>query len=142
MNDKIIENLTVILKLFQNKPQYLIKFLLENNVFKEEFLKKVFNSTELNRLRTFNESEEESSEEDLFSQIPHFKNINSMNEYFKNIIDEDTSENDIEQIYEKLNKDLEENLLSQLKVAIEKENYEEAAVLRDRMNDLNINFDD
>jgi len=142
MNDKIIENLIILLKLFQNKPQYLIKFLLENNSFTEDFLKNVFNSTELNRLRTFNEDENDSCDEDIFSQIPHFKNIDSMNDYFKNLIDENNTSEDMEKIYEKLNKDLEKGLLEQLNNAIETENYEEAASLRDRMKDLNIDFDD
>jgi len=134
-----MDNLIILLKLFKNKPQYLIKFLLENNAFTEDFLTKAFNSTELNRLRTKNEDEDEKNEDDIFSEIPHFKTISSMNEYFRNIINkEDIKEED--NIYEKLNKDLEKNMVEKLKEAIKSENYEEAAVLRDRMKELNIKF--
>jgi DnaJ-domain-containing protein 1 len=141
MNDEIRDNLIILLKLFKNKPQYLIKFLLENNAFGEDFLRKVFDSTELNRLRTLNEDEEEENDKDLFSEIPHFKTIDDMNQYFKNIISSgDSLEED--NIYEKINEDLKKTLVKQLRKAIEEERYEDAADLRDRMKSLNIPFND
>jgi protein-arginine kinase activator protein McsA len=141
MNDEIRDNLIIILKLFKNKPQYLIKFLLENNAFNEDFLRKVFDSVELNRLRTLNEDEEEECEEDLFGDIPHFKSIDDMNQYFKNIISNGYSL-DEDNIYEKLNVELRNTLVTQLRKAIAEERYEDAADIRDRMHQLNIPFDE
>lgn len=141
MDNEIRDNLIIILKLFKDKPQYLIKFLLENNAFTEDFLTSVFNSTELNRLRTFNEKEENESNSDMFLKLPQFRNISDMNKYFKNIIKED-EDFDEENIYENLNKELEKTLIDQLRTALKQENYEAAASLRDRMKDLNIKFDD
>lgn len=138
MDEKIKNNLIILLKLFKNKPQYLIKFFLNNNAFTEQFLTKVFNSNELNKLKN-TEKEDLEDSEDIFSELPHFKSINDMNKYFMNIINTpcDIKEDNI---YEKINKDLEKNLKKQLRESIKSEDYEKAAELRDRMEDLNIKF--
>lgn len=137
MKDEIKEKLIIILKLFKDKPQFLIKFLLENNAFTENFLLSIYESQELDKLKNLEDNDE--VEEDIFSNIPHFKDILSMNNYFKKIVsNEELIEED--NIYEKINRDLEQRMIDQLKEAIEEERYEDASILRDRMKELNINF--
>lgn len=140
MDNEIKDNLIILLKLFKDKPQYLIKFFLEHNSFTEEFLTKVFNSIELNRIRTDNYSENDKCLNDIFSEIPHFKSIKSMNDYFNAIILNEKKNLKKENIYEKLNKDLEKSLYDQLEESIKNENFEEASIIRDRMIELNIKF--
>lgn len=138
MSDNIYENLVTLLKLFKDKPQYLVKFLLENNAFTEEFLKKVFDSTELKRINTLKDSDV--SEKDIFSQLPHFKDITSMNNYFSSIINGKNKPAKSENIYDLINKNLREKIIKDLDDAIENENYLLAASIRDRMKELNIRY--
>ena len=137
MDNEIKENLIILLKIFKDKPQYLIKFLLENNAFTEDFLTNIFNSEELNRLKNL---EIEECNEDLILELPHFKKISDMNSYLKKIVNNTELSSKQENIYDRITKELKTKLVQNLKEAVEKEDYEEAAKLRDRMKELNIDF--
>ena len=137
MKEDIKKNLVILLKLFKDKPQFLINFLLNNNAFTEEFLLNVVESEKLNN---FNSSEKENKEYDIFSEIPHFKNIKNMHEYLNSLIKENLNEENEDLIFEKINKDLKDSLIQKLENAIKEEDYLEAARVRDRLKELNINY--
>jgi len=105
-------NIISLLKLFNNRPYHLAKYLLENESFNEDFLNKLNKSSKLK-----NDDKE----------IPYFNEINKMNDYFSSLIElnNDISFNDIEN-----------DLNSKLVKLIKEEKFEEAAIIRDMM-DLN-----
>ncbi len=120
MKDKDIFhlNLLTLLKLFQEKPNHLAKFLIDNNALTDKFIKKIKDSHKLIDI-----SEKGINDKDL-----HFNTINDMNLFYKNLID------DLETIKKrKSKKDLIIELNSKIENAITIENYEEAARIRDYM---------
>ena len=117
------KNLISFLRLFQNRPFHLTKYLLENRAFNEDFIEKISNSEKLKQL----------SEKYDLQEIPniYFLNFKDMLKFFENISNEYTledfdSKNSIDQINEKLD-DL-----------IKREKYEEAIRVRDYMIQNNI----
>lgn len=104
-------NLIILLRMFKNRPHHLAKFLLENEAFRTDFLKKVENNKNLEKL---NQSE---IGEDHF----YFTSISEMKSYFATLIEDNISD------LEEIQIDLHKNLLK----AIEDEDYEEAARIRD-----------
>jgi len=113
--NKFNKNLILLLKIFNDRPNHLAKFLIENNSFNEDFISLVINSDKLNSLKDFNVSKMD------------FSDFEEMKEFFENIIDGEKSK---ESLYAKLN--------SKLFYLISEERFEEAALLRDEMNKRNI----
>jgi hypothetical protein len=117
-NDKIYKNLIAILKLFQNRPYHLAKYLIENEAFKEEFLEKIKNSEKLNSM----------NQESTSIQAIYFIDISHMKDFFNSLTEnvfEDKKDNTIE-----LNKKLDK--------CINEERYEDAVRIRDYMQKNNI----
>ena len=108
--NKFEKNLIVLFKIFNNRPNHLAKFLMQNKSFDKEFIELVIQSDKLNNI------------EDIDTEQMDFSSIDEMNDFFSRLI-KDSNLSDIE---EKLN--------TQLFELISREQYEEAAKLRDYMN--------
>jgi len=113
MNDKFHKNLSALLKIFNNRPNHLSKFLIENDAFNKTFIKNIIKSNNLSKLKNF----------DHKSLL--FSDYEEMDEFFSNLI--------------KVNND-EDELNEKLFSYIQNEEFESAAKLRDYMikNSINI----
>jgi len=111
-HDKIYHNLVKLLKLFQNRPNHLAKYLIDNMAFNDIFLKLLMESEKLNDLEP--------------SNLPIFKDIEEMNDYY-NVFDENykSKKRNPSKMKEDLSKKLEE--------CIRLEKYEDAVRIRDYM---------
>ena len=117
------ENLLVVLKLFQNRPHHLTKFLIENKAINSDFLSKISDSDKLSDM----------AKNGIKDNYPHFNTISEMKKYYSSLLD------DLENLKRKKTKEeLTMELNQKLKDAIEKENYEEASRIRDYMKANNI----
>jgi hypothetical protein len=117
------ENLLIVLKLFQNRPHHLTKFLIENKALNSDFLSKLSDSDKLSDM----------SKNGIKDNHLHFNTISEMKKYYSSLID------DLENLKRKKTKEeLTEELNEKLKFAIESENYEEASRIRDYMKINNI----
>jgi cysteinyl-tRNA synthetase len=109
-------NLLIFFKLFNNRPNHLVDFLLKNNALNDDFIKKINNSDKIKNI-------DEIKEYQL-----NFNSIDEMNNFYKSVVD------DLDSI--RKNKSKEEiinELNEKIKKSIEMENYEEAARIRDYM---------
>ena len=111
--DKIYRNLVKLLKLFQNRPNHLAKYLIDNIAFTEIFLKLVLESEKLNELE---------------KDQPSFKNIQEMHDFY-NIFEETSNK-------KKSSKKMEEDLNKKLEEYLRLEKYEDAIRIRDYMKKL------
>ena len=117
------KNLLVVLKLFQNRPHHLTKFLIENNALDSKFLEKINDSEKLTDM----------DKTGIRDNILHFNSINEMKNYYKSLMD------DLEYLKERKTKEeLGIELNQKLKNALKSENYEEASRIRDYMEFNNI----
>lgn len=115
---KFEKNLISFLKLFQNRPFHLAKYLLENNGLNDEFIDKITKSEKLNFL----------SENLGIDELPdlNFKNFKEMMKFFENIDNEYNAEyKSKEQLTTELNKKMD--------FYIQSDRFEEAIKLRDYM---------
>ena len=110
--NKFEKRLSLLFKIFNNRPNHLAQFLIENNAFDEDFIKKVTSSNKLSKIKK--------DKEDIEELI--FVDYDQMNDYFKDIIE-----------YDDDNEELEKELNNKLFDLLENEEYEEAAKLRDYM---------
>lgn len=122
-NDKIYKNLITILKLFQNRPYHLAKYLMENQALTPDFIDKIKNSDKLNRL----------SDDDLDSiKAIYFIDISHMKDFFNSLTDDS---------YEKKlsgKRDVVSEMNLKLYRCIKEERYEDAIRIRDYMQKNNI----
>jgi hypothetical protein len=108
-------NLVNLFKLFKNRPHHLTRFLLDQDALKDNFLKKINNNSKLSNLDSTDINE-------------YFNSIDDMKDHYSLYI------NDVEISKRKKTKEeLIEELNLKIKEAIELENYEEAARIRDYM---------
>jgi len=115
---KFENNLISFLKLFQNRPFHLARYLLENNGLNDEFIDKITKSEKLNFL----------SENLEIDELPdlNFKNFKEMMKFFEGIDNEYNSEyKSKEQLMTDLNKKMD--------FYIQSERFEDAIKLRDYM---------
>jgi hypothetical protein len=110
--EKIYRNLVRLLKMFQNRPNHLAKYLLDNIAFNDLFLKLLVESEKLSDLED--------------NPIPYFKDLDEMNDYY-NVFDESykSKKKNPKKILEDLTKKLEE--------CLRLEKYEDAIRIRDYM---------
>jgi len=122
-NEKIYQNLIIILKLFKNRPYHLAKYLIDNNAFTDEFKVKLEKSDKLDEL----------SKDELKSSIKtlYFVDISQMTDYFNSLTDEKA---DSKKSKDVITKELNEKLDQCLK----EEKYEDAIRIRDYMTKNNI----
>lgn len=113
MSEKdIFKRLVKLLKLFQNRPNHLAKYLIDNVAFNDLFLKMLLESEKLSDIET--------------DSLPNFKTIDEMNDYY-NIFDD--SYKSKKRTPEKIKQDL----ISKLDECIRLEKYEDAIRIRDYM---------
>jgi DNA polymerase III delta prime subunit len=114
------KNLINLLKIFKNRPYHLAKYLIENEAFNPDFLKKIENSSKLNQIKEKDETS-------------YFPNISQMEDYYNSLLDELKELSNLNNTTE-----IENNLNDRLDELIKLEKYEEAAALRDYMykNDI------
>lgn len=115
-NDRIWNNLNLLLKMFKNRPYHLAKYLIDNDALNQDFLNKIERS---DKLREFGESDETK-----FNNIYH-TNISKMDEFFYSLLENDEKKKTLEEITQELNLKLIE--------CIKNEFYEDAARIRDYM---------
>lgn len=122
-NEKIYQNLIIILKLFKNRPYHLAKYLIDNNAFTDEFKVKLEKSDKLDEL----------SKDELKSSVKtlYFVDISQMTDYFNSLTDEKA---DSKKSKDVITKELNEKLDQCLK----EEKYEDAIRIRDYMTKNNI----
>lgn len=118
-NDKIYKNLITILKLFQNRPYHLAKYLIETEAFTQEFLEKIKTSEKLNSI---NEEEDYSSLKAI-----HFIDISHMKDFFNSLTDDNYNK----KLTNKRN--IVEELNAKLERCLKEERYEDAIRIRDYM---------
>lgn len=114
-DENIHKNLISLLKIFKNRPYHLSKYLLDNQAFNNDFLKKIKKSDKLSDISDIN--------------LPtYFSNINQMEDFYNSLLEE-SKENPVK----RTKKEISEDLNLKLNKLIENEMYEEAAALRDFM---------
>tara|TARA_R110000772_G_scaffold20466_2_gene56726 strand:+ start:46290 stop:46652 length:363 start_codon:yes stop_codon:yes gene_type:complete len=114
-HDKLTHNLEILLRLFDDRPKHLIKYLIDNNCLTDKFIDLVLNSDKLNNK--------------LGDGKLDFSDYDEMYFYFNNLIDNNhTKSNDV----------LEKELNIQLFDLLSKEKYEDASRLRDYMINKNV----
>lgn len=119
--DKIYRNLVRLLKIFQNRPNHLAKYLMDNMAFNDLFQKMLMESEKISELKN--------------NSIPNFKDIDEMNDYY-NVFDE-TYKNK-KKSPEKIKADLIQKLEEYLRL----ENYEDAIRIRDYMTKMGFRKDE
>jgi excinuclease UvrABC helicase subunit UvrB len=106
-------NLINLFKLFRNRPNHLVKFLLDAEAFNSSFLKKINSNSKISEI----------NEDDV---RVYFKTVDDMKDYYSSFLQE------IENSKKKKTKEeLLEELTQKIKDACDRENYEEAARIRD-----------
>jgi len=131
-NNKLYRNLSILLKLFRNRPNHLAKYLIENNAFSKEFIHSIIASKKLNDMETeaaYNYFIEETDLAPIY-----FSNFDDMDKFYANIIEDRSSLIDIQELSRELN--------HKLQKCLEDERYEEASMIRDYMkvNNISINI--
>jgi hypothetical protein len=121
-NDSSFRNLVIILKMFNNRPYHLAKYLIENSALTDQFINKIKNNDKLKEFEN-----EIGSNQSLVTSSMYFTDIEKMENFYNSIIDdiEKISKENPEEIRIKLNQKIDE--------LIKQEKYEEAAKVRDYM---------
>lgn len=114
MDNDLYRNLGNLLKIFQNKPNQLAKFLIDAEALTSHFQKKIKSSS---RLQKIDEIEIEH----------HFSTIDELKDYYDSFLFEKQIKKS------KSRDDIHKELLEKIQAAIQTENYEEAARIRDYM---------
>jgi len=130
--NKLYRNLSILLKLFKNRPNHLAKYLIENSAFSGEFTFNIINSKKLNDMTT-KDAYNYFVEENNYGTV-YFTDFNEMDNYYIDIIEDNNIKIDLSELTNELN--------MKLKKYLNEEKYEEAAKIRDYMlkNDININL--
>lgn len=122
-NEEFYKNLVLLLKMFKNRPYHLAKYLIENESFNIEFIKKVENSSRLGEI-----SKEEYQNPRNINVPIAIDDINKMLDFYDSLIDE------LSQIEkQKSPQELESELNNKLDDLIKTEKFEEASRIRDYM---------
>ncbi len=106
-------NLVNLFKLFRNRPNHLAKFLLDAEAFNSSFLKKINSNSKISEIK----------DEDLKL---YFGSIDDMKDYYSTFIQEIEFNKK-----RKTKEELLEELTLKIKDACDREEYEEAARIRD-----------
>ena len=130
--NRLYRNLSILLKLFKNRPNHLAKYLIENSAFTEEFIYNIINSRKLNDMNpadAYNYFVEESNLTPVY-----FTDFDEMENFYTDIIENKSLTIDTGELTKELNLKLERY--------IGEEKYEEAAKMRDymRKNNISINI--
>lgn len=118
-------NLVALFTIFKDKPNLLVKYILEYDIIPSNIKKNIINNEELCK-----KSEElEVSEDDVIEQ-PFFTDIKNMLKYYDVFF---KTTDDLDNIIN-INQNQKEALLQELKEAIKNEDFEKCAKIRDFCN--------
>ena len=121
--NNMYQNLLVVLKLFQNRPHHLTKFLIDNDAMCPDFLSKISDSDKLSDM----------ARDGIKDNHLHFNTISDMQNYYNSLVD------DLENLKRKKTpEELLVELQEKLRIAIDNEDFEEACRIRDYMKINNI----
>lgn len=116
-NEDLYRNLVILLKMFKNRPYHLAKYLIENESFTKEFMKKIAENGKLADL----------GQEDKPKGPVYFLDIGKMNDYYASLSDTNVPKTTHSP------EEVEAYLNAKLDSLIHEEKYEDAARLRDYM---------
>ena len=112
-DDEFYEKLAFLLKLFEGKPYYLAKYLIDNKALNDDFITNIIKSKKiLNTKHSIN-----------------FNSIKEMDDYYISLVNDIDNQN---------KEETEKKLNYKINKLINLEDYEEAAKLRDYMKRKNI----
>lgn len=114
--DKIYRSLVKLFKMFQNRPNHLARYMMNNLAFNDLFLKLLTESEKLNDMED--------------NSLPSFKDIEEMNDYY-NIFEESFKNKN------KSPKKILQDLSIKLEECLRLEKYEDAIRIRDYMTKMN-----
>ena len=77
--DDLYRNLVVLLKMFNNRPYHLAKYLIDNDALRDNFIKNISDNGKLNDI---------SKDDDVEMKLMYFLDIGKMNDYYNKITDE------------------------------------------------------
>lgn len=122
------EKLITLFLIFENKPHLLAEYFLEYDLIKKSEKKQLSNNKSL---------QEKSDEKKKTGKIekPYFKNLEEMQKYYNDFFYEEEKQEKHPVLGYKTRKEV---LLNQLSFAIENEEYEKAAKIRDYIKKLNL----
>ena len=128
MNEKELEafkkNMVTLLMIFKDKPNLLVKYILEYDIMSPETQKFIIDNKELKK-----RSKEIEEDEDENLEIPYFNNFNEMKKYYDKIFK--TNQDSISINYPSLEEPKKATLLRDLQEAILEEDYVKCAKIRD-----------
>lgn len=110
-------NLLILFKLFKDRPNHLARFLLENDAFNKVFLDKLNKNGKLSEIKNIDDIKKD------------FDDIEDMKEFYNSLINTPA-------IRRRVQKDIISEITNKIEKALEKENYEEAARLRDYLKNV------
>lgn len=136
MDDKEREDifkahLTALFFQFKDKPHLLANYFSQHDALKETFKDRIVSNSKLKNIY-----ESMKNNEDL--DKPYFHNLEEMQKYYNQLFEKDKEPQKVHPVLGASTK--EEALKAQLQEAIDKEDYEKAAKLRDYMKQLGIIF--
>jgi hypothetical protein len=120
--EQFYKNLVGLFKNFTGRNLHLVKFLIENKAFNEDFIEKVIKNDKL--------SEMDEAESSAVVKALYFVDISHMTDYFNSLLD-DKSDIDTK-------RDMTKELNDKLDKFIRDEKYEDAIRVRDYMVKNNI----
>lgn len=128
MSDKELEmfkkNMVTLLTIFKDKPNLLVRYILEYDIMSDDDKEFIINNKELSKKN----KEMEMTEDDKLD-TPYFSNFKEMKKYYDSIFKTKEELYDIK--YPNLNEPKKDILLKDLKEAIKEEDYEKCVRIRD-----------
>lgn len=124
-------HLTALFLQFKDKPHLLANYFSQHDALKEIFKDRIIGNSKLKNIYDDMKKNEENSK-------PYFHTIEEMEKYYNQLFEKDKEPKKIHPVLGVSTK--EEVLKVQLQEAIDKEDYEKAAKLRDYMKQLGIDF--
>lgn len=121
---KLYKNLISLMKMFEDRPYHLVKYLMENGAFTDQFKSSVSKNNFLDKVK-------EDEEDYLASRQIYFVDISQMNDFFNSLF------SDIEWTRDST-PNLTKDLNTKLDNYIREERYEDAIRIRDYMNKMGI----
>lgn len=121
---KLYKNLISLMKMFENRPYHLVKYLMANGAFTEQFKNSVSKNNFLDNVK-------EDEEDYLASRQIYFVDISQMNDFFNSLF------SDVEWTRDST-PNLTKDLNTKLDNYIREERYEDAIRIRDYMNKMGI----
>jgi hypothetical protein len=123
-------NLVKLFKMFKNRPNHLVKYLLDNDSFNKNFLEALKDNDKLKKIN-LNKANSYFVDNNIKDPTPiYFTDIESMNLYFNSLSEETKHIKSPTKLRKEFNK--------KLKNALSNEEYMEAAKIRDYMKKNNI----